>query len=44
MKVLVRKWYTDCEDRRTGIQKHEDGTGRPNTYSMNVKRIYETRK
>ena len=39
MKVLVRKWYKDCEDRRTGIQDHEDGTGRPSTYSMNVNAV-----
>lgn len=36
VKLLVRKWCTDCEDSRTGIQDHEDGTGRPTTYSTNV--------
>jgi len=36
MKLLVRKWCTGCEDSRTGIQNHEDGSGRPTTYRMNV--------
>ena len=41
MKVLVRKWCTDFEDSRTGIQDHEDGIGRPSTYSMNVNAVRE---
>ena len=36
VKLLVRKRCTDCEDSRTGIQDHENGTGRPSTYSVNV--------
>jgi len=34
-----QKMYTDCEDRWTGIQDHEDGIGRPSTYSTNVNAV-----